>query len=221
MSLADVLQSEPFQLYYRALPSAVANTLLITALSIALGTVLGLALAVLRMSANRVVSTTARIVIDVGRSVPILVVLYLVYFGILALVFAIPPVGAAILAIGLKLGVYMAELFRSGFGAVPRGQIEAASALGMSGSQVQRRVVIPIAIRVMLPAIGQYTVGTLLDSSFASVIGAPEITGRSRNIIDLFFSTELWILVALTYIVLAFPLSRLFLRLERRYAVRL
>ena len=74
---------------------------------------------------------------------------------------------------------------------------------------------------MMLPAFGQYAVGTLLDSSFGSVIGAPEITGRSRNIIDLFFSTELWILVAATYVLLAFPLSRLFVCLEWRYPVRL
>jgi His/Glu/Gln/Arg/opine family amino acid ABC transporter permease subunit len=221
VSILDALQSEPFQLYYRALPSAVFNTLLITALSVALGTLLGLGLAIMRLSRIRVVSATARLIIDVGRSVPILVVLYLVYFGILALVFAIPPVAAAILAIGLKLGVYMAELFRSGIRAVPRGQIEAAHALGMSGTRVQRRIVLPIAIRIMLPAIGQYTVGTLLDSSFASVIGAPEITGRSRNIIDLFFTTELWILVAATYVLLAFPMSRLFVQLERRYALSL
>ena len=81
--------------------------------------------------------------------------------------------------------------------------------------------ILTIAMRIMLPAFGQYVVGTLLDSSLASLLGAPEITGRSRNIIDLFFSTELWILVAATYAALAFPLSRLFALLERRYPVRL
>lgn len=216
----EIFQTEPFQLYFRALPSALLNTLFITFGSLGVGSLLGLGLALARLSRRRALSVAARIVIDVGRSVPILVVLYLVYFGILAFVFVIPPVAAAIVAIGLKLGVYLAELFRSGIQAVPRGQLEAGYALGLSGVRVHRRIVLPIAVRIMLPAFGQYVVGTLLDSSFASVVGAPEITGRSRNIIDLFFSTELWILVAATYVLLAFPLSRFFALLERRYPVR-
>jgi ABC-type amino acid transport system permease subunit len=77
-----------------------------------------------------------------------------------------------------------------------------------------------VAVRIMLPAFGQYTVGALLDSSLGSIIAAPELTYRSRNIIDLWFSTELWIFVAAVYFLMAFPLSRFFVFLERRYALR-
>ena len=113
----------------------------------------------------------------------------------------------------------MAELFRSGLRAVPRGMIEAGYALGMSSATVNRRIVVPIAVRVMLPAIGQMAVGTLLNSSLVSVIGGREITTLSRNIIDLYFSTPLWWIVAATYFLMAFPLSRFFSYLERRLAV--
>ena len=123
------------------------------------------------------------------------------------------------LALGVNLAFYMAELYRSGLQAVPKGSIEAGYALGMSSAVVNRRIVLPIAVRIMLPAIGQMAVGTLLNSSLVSVIGAREITTLSRDIIDLYFSTPLWWFVAATYFLLAFPLSRFFSWLERRLAV--
>lgn len=216
-----MFETEQFGLYVRALPPALWNTFLITVGALAIGSLAGCGLAVARLSHRRSLAVSARVVIDVGRSIPILVVLYLVYFGMQATVLVISPVVAGILAIGLKLGVYLAEVFRSGIQAVPRGQIEAGYSLGLSTLQVWRRIVLPIALRIMLPALGQYTVATLLDSSFASVIGASDLLGRSRNIIDLFFATELWILVAATYFLMAYPLSRAFALLERRVRLAL
>jgi polar amino acid transport system permease protein len=215
----DILDWLPLQLYLSRVWEGILNAVVITVGALVLGLVLGLVLALARRSNHRSLSEAARITIDVGRSVPVLPLLYLVYFGVLGLWFPIPPEYAGMLALGVNLAFYMAELYRSGLQAVPRGSIEAGFALGMSSAVVNRRIVLPIAIRIMLPAIGQMAVGTLLNSSLVSVIGAREITTLSRDIIDLYFSTSLWWFVAATYFLLAFPLSRFFSWLERRLAV--
>jgi len=215
----DFLNWPPLQLYLARVWEGALNAVIITIGAVALGLVLGLVLALARRSRRRSVSEAARIVIDVGRSVPVLPLLYLVYFGILDLWFPIPPEYAGMLALGVNLAFYMAELYRSGLMAVPHGIVEAGYALGMSSARVNRRIVLPIAVRVMLPAIGQLSVGTLLNSSLVSVIGGREVTTISRDIIDLYFSTPLWWAVAATYFIVAFPLSRFFSFLERRLAV--
>jgi polar amino acid transport system permease protein len=209
----------PIQLYFDRILEGIRQAIVITLGAVALGLVLGLVLAFARDSRRRWLSEAARISIDVGRSLPVLPLLYLVYFGILATGYPIPPEYAGMITLGVNLAFYMAELFRSGLRAVPRGMIEAGYALGMSSTTVNRRIVVPIAVRVMLPAIGQMAVGTLLNSSLVSVIGGREITTMSRNIIDLYFSTPLWWIVAATYFLMAFPLSRFFSYLERRLAV--
>ena len=214
-----ILDWPPLQLYLARVWEGMLNAAVITLGAVALGLVLGLVLALARGSRRRPVSELARVLIDIGRSIPVLPILYLVYFGILDLWFPIPPEYAGMLALGVNLAFYMAELYRSGLQAVPKGAIEAGYSLGMSVGLVNRRIVLPIAIRVMLPAIGQLSVGTLLNSSLVSIIGGREVTTVSRDIIDLYFSTPLWWAVAATYFILAFPLSRFFSLLERRLAV--
>ena len=209
----------PFQLFLARVGEGIVNAILITIGAVLIGLLLGLVLALARRSRHRSISTSARILIDVGRSVPVLPLLYVVYFGVLGLELPVTPEVAGSLALGINLAFYMAELFRSGLRAVPQGAIEAGYALGMSSVVVNRRITLPIAIRVMLPAIGQMAVGTLLNSSLVSVIGGREITTVSQNIINAYFSTPIWWFVALTYFVMAFPLSRFFSRLEKRLAV--
>jgi His/Glu/Gln/Arg/opine family amino acid ABC transporter permease subunit len=181
----------------------------------------GALLAVLRAFGPKPVAALARSIVDIGRSFPLLVAIFVVYVTITALWFPIDPLFAGTLTLGAKLGFYMAELFRSGLMSVPRGIAEAAYALGMSPFRVQHRVILPVATRIMLPAIGQYSVVMVLDTSYVSVIGAPELTNTSSKIIDLYFSTDLWAFVAITYFLIAFPLSRLFVLMEKRLAFTL
>lgn len=94
--------------------------------------------------------------------------------------------------------------------------IEAGRALGMSRTLSYRRIILPIATRIMLPSIGQITVGALLSSAFVAIIGARDMTGMTRNIIFTYFSTELYLVLAVTYFIIAFPLSRALTALERR-----
>ena len=128
---------------------------------------------------------------------------------------------AGMIAVGLHFTPYMAEVLRSGIAAIPNGQMEAGFALGFSGIMVQRRVVVPLAVRIMLPAVGQLIIGMLLNSAFVSQIGARDVTGMARNIINAAFTTELWLVVALTYFVIAFPISRLLAWLEKRIRVEM
>jgi His/Glu/Gln/Arg/opine family amino acid ABC transporter permease subunit len=215
----DLLQWLPFRLYQQRILEGVANTVLITIGALVVGFALGLLLAIARASSRTGIATPARLVIDFGRALPLLPLLYALYFGILHAGVPTTPETTGMLAIGMPLACYVAEIMRAGLAAVPPGAKDAADAMGMTPWRVRWRVTLPIATIVMLPAIGQRVVGTLLDSSVVSVIGAREITGVSRNIIDTYFATGLWWIVAVTYLLIAFPLSRLFGYLERRLSM--
>lgn len=200
------------------LPAALGVTLRITAGATAIALSLGMIIGLARVSAVRWISAVAAGLVYVGRCIPLPPLQLLVYFLILSMM-PIDATVAGMLAIGLLFAPYMAELFRSGIGVVPIGHIEAARALGCSETVVRTRVILPLATRIMLPAIGQLVVGMLLNSAYVSQIGARDITGVARNIINSMFITELWLVVAATYFVIAFPVSRLLSWLEKRLQV--
>jgi polar amino acid transport system permease protein len=206
-------------LYLSRLPAAALITLEVAAGAFVIGFVLGLLLTVMRLSRSSSLSAVAQGVIYFLRATPIPPFLYFIYFSILSLFFIIRPEHAGMLALGILLAPFMAEVFRSGVQSVSRGQIEAAKALGMSGALIWRRVIIPQTILIMFPAIGQRAVGILLDSAFVAVLGSKDITGMARNIINHYFSTELYLVVAATYFAVAYPLSRLLNYLEGRYGI--
>ena len=205
----DFFSSIPFQFYIQRIPEGIVNAAWLTTASVFLGLGVGLILALARLSSVRLLSTFSRVVVDVGRSVPLLVLIFVVYFSLLGSGLIVDPLIAGLIAVGGNLGFYMAELFRSGLEAIPRGLIEAGYALGMSSATVRLRITLPIAVRVMLPTIGQYAVGTLINTSYVSVIGGREMTNVARGVIDTYFATELWWVLAVTYFMLAFLERRL------------
>ena len=215
------LDHPAWQLYVERLPDGLLNTALLTLGAVLIAVVQGAILAAARTSKSRGLSAAAGALIDIGRAIPTFVLLFLIYFGLLSYRLPISTFHTAMLALGIHAGFYVAEIFRSGIQSVPRGVVEAASALGMSGSVIAWRVISPISIRIMMPLLAQIVVGTLLGSSIASLIGVREITNNSRNIIDAYFATPLWVAVALTYFLLAFPLSRAFGRIEQRFPAHL
>jgi polar amino acid transport system permease protein len=210
--------AEALDRFLLRLPHALLTTCLVTLGAAIVAIILGLALALLRSSRVPIISPAAAAVVYLGRCVPLPPLQFLIYFTMLALLH-LGAIYSGMLAVGLFYAAPMAELFRSGIGSVPSGQIEAAAALGLGSSLIHRRVVIPIAMRIMLPAVGQMVVGILISSSFVSQIGVEDITGMGRNIINDLFSTELWLVVAFAYFVIAFPLSRALTWLERRMAI--
>jgi polar amino acid transport system substrate-binding protein len=190
-------------------------TLLISALSFVLASPLGMALATLRLYAGRPGRWFAAAYVEVFRGTPLLLQLYVLYFG-LADVIRLSPLTAAVLGLALNYGAYEAEVYRGALSSVPPGQTEAARALGLSFWQALRHVVFPQALRTALPAVTNDFVALLKDSSLISVITVVELTKRMTIL-----AVELrdWItpglMCAALYFVMSFPLARLARRIER------
>lgn len=210
------LLREALSFFIQRFPEALFTTIYVTLGASAIGMILGLLLALLRASSNNLTSKLAISIINIVRVIPIPPFLYLVYFGTLILFFPISPELAGMFALGFLLSPVMAELYRSGIQSVNKGYIEVSEALGMSTNLIRRRVVFPIALRIMLPAIGQKIVGTLLDSAFVSVLGGRDITGVGRKVVNTLFATQLYFVIAGIYFAIAFPLSRILSSAERK-----
>jgi len=170
------------------------------------------------LSPERRLARFAESTTSVLRTLQVPPFLYLEHFGTISAIGPVEPSVCGMAALGLLLTPYMSEIYRSGIQSVRKGQIDAGLAMGMSESLVRQRIVLPIAVRLMLPAIGAQIIVTLLNSSFVAVMGGKDITGMSRNIIFAWFTSELYFVVALTYFVLSYPLSRALAWAERHFA---
>ena len=190
-------------------------TLAISAAAMALAVVLGLALALARHTLPRL-GRFATVYVELFRGTPVLLQLFVIYYG-LAGVLALPPWCAAVLGLGLNYAAYEAEIYRAGLAAVPRGQMEAAWALGMSTPLALRRIIVPQALRVALPGMTNDFIALLKDSSLVSVITVVELTKRMTiAAVDLRGWLAPGALCAALYFAMSYPLSRLARRLERR-----
>ncbi|WP_434615944.1 amino acid ABC transporter permease [Arthrobacter sp. A5] len=208
-------------------------TLELTAISMVIGTVLGVIFAVMRLSTNPVVRTAAFGYVNFFRGTPVLVQL-LFWFNLAALypviTLGIPgihldanqlitPMTAAILGLGLNQGAYMSEIVRAGILSVDNGQIEAAEALGITRMQTMRRIVLPQAMRVIIPPTGNETIGMLKATSLVSVISVPELLYSAQVIYARTFETIPMLIVAsLWYLLITSVLTVGQYYLERRYA---
>ncbi len=203
-------------LYRGVLIDGLLVTLEISLLAFLLMLVLGLVTALLDGSASVVGRAIARTYVEVIRNTPLLVQLYVVYFA-LSPVLGLDRMTAAILTLALFEGAYAAEIFRAGIQAVPKGQVEAAEALGLARFSILRLVVLPQAFRLTLPPLTGQTVSLIKDSSIVSVIAVFELTTEGRNIVsDTFLTFEIWFTVALLYLSLTVTLSFAVTGLERR-----
>jgi polar amino acid transport system substrate-binding protein len=193
-------------------------TIAISATAMALAVILGLALALARHASPRagLLGTLAGVYVEVLRGTPVLLQLFVIYYG-LAPVLSLSPWAAAILGLGLNYAAYESEIYRAGLAAVPRGQLEAAWALGMSTPLALRRIIVPQALRVALPGMTNDFIALLKDSSLVSVITVVELTKRMTiAAVDLRGWLGPGLLCAVLYFAMSYPLARLARRLERR-----
>ncbi len=193
------------------------TTVWITLASLAVAVVLGLGLALVRLLGFRAVNALIATYVEVFRNTPVLAQLFIIYFSLPSFGVNIDPIPAAIIGLGLNGGAVLSEVFRSGLNAIHYGQREAALAVGMTPWMSLRDIILPQTWRITLPPLGNYAIALLKDTAVVSAIAAPEIMFWARNLVTSTFQTTfVYILAALLYFCLSFPLARLVERFERR-----
>jgi len=199
------------------LMSGVALTIIVTIGSLLLSTVLGLVWALMRVSGIGILTGLSAGLINVIRGIPIIVLLFYLYFVMPEFGLTLSALQAAILGLGIAYSAYQAENFRAGIEAIDKGQIEAAQAIGMSWWQTMRRVVLPQAVRIVLPPYGNVMIMMLKDSSQASTITVAELALQGKLIASSTFkNTSVFTLVALMYLTMSIPLILLVRHFEKR-----
>src|ERR1700757_1254541 len=203
--------------FFPILMSGVALTIVVTIGSLLLSTVLGLVWAMMRVSGIGALSMLSASLINVIRGIPIIVLLFYLYFVMPDLGVTLSALQAAILGLGIAYSAYQAENFRAGIEAIDKGQIEAAQTIGMGWWLTMRRVVLPQAVRIVLPPYGNVMIMMLKDSSQASTITVAELALQGKLIASSTFkNTSVFTLVALMYLTMSIPLILLVRHFEKR-----
>ena len=214
--MAPVLHFGPV---FAAMDRLAAGAWLTVELSLACmtaGLVLGTGCAMLAVFGGRTARGAVRVYVEAIRNTPFLIQLFLVYFGLPSLGVVLNPVVAALLAMSVNCGAYVTEIVRAGVVAIPAGQIEAARALALRTTGVIRHVVLFPALRQALPALGAQFVLVMLGSSVVSTISAEELTATGHILeTETFRPFEVYLVVAVMYVAMAFVLKLLFAGVER------
>lgn len=228
MNLFSLSQMGAVFMEYRSLfLNGIATTLLLSVLAVSFGAILGTFTALARLSRWKPLSWLATAYIEVFRATPLMVQVMIIYFGAAAFgikVNLFPKLISdfncyfwGILCLTLNSGAYVAEIVRSGINAVEIGQEEAARSLGMSHWLSMRQVILPQALRNILPALMNEFVAIIKETSIVSLVGISEIMFRAKDVIAISYRTlEPYVIAGISYFLIVFPLSKLVLYLERR-----
>jgi len=207
--------------HVRFLAAALQWTAALAGMSLACGMLGGALMVALRLSPSRPLRWAAGAVTYVAQGTPLLVQLFLAYFGAAALGLEVPPLAAAAAAFTLWASAFLGEIWRGAINSVPRGQREAALALGLRPSQVIRRVVLPQAVRPAIPPTVGFLVQLVKNTAIASIIGFRELTRAGQLVANITFQPmAVFLVVALFYFALCYPLSLAARRLERRLGIQ-
>ncbi|WP_028707994.1 amino acid ABC transporter permease [Propionicicella superfundia] len=195
----------------------ITGTIPLTLISFAIGLVLALLVALARLSSVRVLSRLAQVYVSIIRGTPLLVQLYIIVYALPSLGLVIDPFPSAVVAFSLNVGGYAAETIRASILAVPKGQWEAASTVGMGYVLTLRRVVLPQALRVAVPPLSNTFISLVKDTSLASSVMVTELLRKAQEIAAPSFAfLQLYALAAVIYWVVCTVLSFAQGRLERR-----
>ncbi len=205
------------QEYFPILLQGAWLTILVTLGSLALSTVLGMVWAVMRVSGIGWLAKLAATIVNLLRGIPIIVLLFFLYFVMPDFGLSLSAVQASILGLGIAYSAYQSENFRAGIEAVDHGQVEAARAMGMGWPLMMRRVVLPQAVKIVLPPYGNIMIMMLKDSSQASTITVAELALQGKLIAtSTFQNATVFSMVAVMYLVMCVPLILLVRHLEKR-----
>ena len=195
-------------------------TLEISVISLALSTLIGLAAALMRMSASPVARLISRCYLEIIRNTPLLVQLFFIYF-VLAPILGFERFTAAVLALSFFEGAYASEIFRAGIMAVAGEQWEGAASLGLSRWKIYRLVILPQAIRKMLPPLTGQAVSLVKDSALVSTIAIYDLTMRGQEIIaETYLVFEIRFTIASVYLILTVSLSAFAAAMERYFTIK-
>jgi polar amino acid transport system permease protein len=209
--------AENWDYWWPQLAVAAGNTIAITALSYIFSVLSGIILSLGRLSKIRFIPGICRAYIEFVRGIPALALLFLIYFGLVPLGIIVDSFSAAVIGLGMSQGAYMAEVFRGGIEALHKGQREAALAVGMTPFKSYRYIIMPQAIRIVLPPLLNMLILLLKDSSICSLISTPELMLRAKDLASMsFLPMHCYLLVGLIYFLMAWPLSMAARRVEIR-----
>lgn len=195
-------------------------TLIVSTVSIGLGFVGGIGIGMARISKNKLVNYPATAYVEAFRGTPLLIQIFLIFFGLPSLGIQFDPLTAGIIALSLNSAAYQAEIFRGGVQSISKGQLEAARAMGLTQNQSMFSVIIPQGLRNALPAYTNEFITMIKDSSLVMIIGVYELTMRGKIVIaETFQPFVVYIFIAVVYFVLTFTTSRILRQIERKTAI--
>lgn len=214
------LDFSPIWESWQYLLGGIGITLGLSALTLISSAVFGTALALMRLYGPRWLALLLTFYIDSVRAIPVLVVLVWVYFAVPIISgFNFPPFWAALFALTLHISAYVAEVVRAGMESIRPGQIRAGRALGMSGAQIVRKIILPQALVRMMPAFGSLYSVTIKDTAIATVIAVPEFMKRSETIAgQSYHPIEVFTFAMLVYFLILFPGTRIIDSIYKRIA---
>jgi len=211
-----LFRPHPFLEIFAFVPDGLTATFTVTLASICLALVLGLLAGLGRIARTTVINRIATVYVEVVRGIPLLVQLFYIYYALGPLLH-LNGFMSAIAALSICYGAYLAEIFRAGIQSIPKGQMEAALALGMSRTQALWRIILPQTIRVILPPIGNEFIALLKDSSLVSILAVSDLLRRGREYASTTFDyLEAYTVVALIYLIMTLFFSRLVGLMEER-----
>lgn len=214
--ILPLVSPDPYERILLFLPIGILRTFQVTVLSILFAVVVGLFAGLGRISRITVVNRLATVYVEVIRGIPLLVQIFYIYYA-LGKIIRVPDIMAAVIAMTVCYGAYLGEIFRAGIQSIPRGQMEAAIALGLSRGQAMARVILPQTVRVVLPPLGNEFIALLKDSSLVSILAVSDLLRRGREYAARTFDYfEALTVVALVYLVLTLFFSRLVAIMEEK-----
>ncbi|MCP3739608.1 amino acid ABC transporter permease [Rossellomorea sp. BNER] len=197
-------------------------TLYIFAVAIIVGFLIGLVVALFRLAPIKILNWIAKVFIDAIRGTPFIVQLFFIYFGLNSLEWiSFDNTTAGIITVAINAGAYFAEIIRAGIQSIDKGQTEAARSLGFTSTQNMRYIVLPQAIRRMLPTITNQSIISLKDTSLLSIIGIADLTQQGEvQSAATYEAFTIWLTVGIIYFIIIYLLTILANFLERRFEVR-
>lgn len=196
-------------------------TMFITLVSMFFGLIIGLLIAIARLRGNGLVSRLAKTYVSIIRGTPLLVQIFIIYFGLPDFGISLEPLTAALISLSINIGAFLSETIRGAILSVPKGQMEAAVSLGMSYWQAMKRIILPQASRIAIAPMGNTFIGMLKETSLVSTITVTELLRASQLLISKHLVVmPFYIAIAIMYWVMSTVFSTILDRIERKMAVK-